>query len=88
MINRRSIFSLFGAGAAVAVTPKIAEAGIEKKPPTEGGFSLRLQRMIPKSNDAGFVLHEATGQIVEMKVGEDGYLWLKINDEWKRVKVE
>jgi len=41
----------------------------------------------------GFKVESAPGQFdsetkVDMSVGKDGHLWLKINDEWKRIVTE
>ena len=98
-MNRRGFFKLpAGVALGASIGIPIAEAkstAIEvPKPPVEEGMHIVLQgykkRETPPSANSMLSYYgpEPSEHKVAMAVGEDGRLWLKINDEWKRVAVE
>ena len=94
-----SMFGLAG-GATLAPVAALAVGVFEERlPPTDGTTGITLMGMkevpptiyseIPISGSyPAFTIHhlpQPTGHNVILKVGEDGHLWLKINDKWKRI---
>ena len=72
-----------------------------KKHKADGNFisKSQLDNFVTTSHSSniilgeGFKVESAPGQFdsetkVAMSVGKDGHLWLKINDEWKRIVTE
>jgi len=101
MINRRKMFGFAAIMplAAVGVTannaPTQAATSTKNDANAPDVTSIVLQNQQQKkvqSNDPyntiSFMSYESVGPQLGVSVGKDGHMWLKINDEWKRVKVE
>jgi len=101
-MNRRGFFKLpAGVALGASIGIPIAEAKstaieVPKPPPSEGthivlqGYKNREkpQQLSANSGIGYFTTVEPSEHKVAMAVGEDGRLWIKIGDEWKRVAVE
>jgi hypothetical protein len=97
-MNRRNLLTFFGLGAGATLAPvaAIAVAVVDKKiPPSNDipgslsitGYKERTSEQKTKSYFRTCDL-VPNGKMVSMKVSEDGHLWLKINNEWKRIVTE
>jgi hypothetical protein len=98
MINRRKIFGFAAVAplAAVGITannaPVQASTARKEDAPTSGPI-IQIQaqefRNIPLSKyEISLTQQVPVGKPLGISVGKDGHMWLKINDEWKRVIVE
>ena len=101
MINRRKMFGFAAIAplAAVGISANNAptQASTSKKEDAPDGtvmIQLQSQQIRPKEMSfnngeiVSFSTYQPSGPTLGISVGKDGHMWLKINDEWKRVKVE
>ncbi len=100
MINRRKMFGFAAIMplAAVGVTANNAptQAATSTKDDTNAPDVTSIvlqnqQRNKVQSNDPysiSFMSYQSAGPQLGVSVGKDGHMWLKINNEWKRVQVE
>lgn len=86
-MNRRKLFG-FAAAAPVAVIGMGAQKASANDAPeaslmdfTMGGGNHPLMRL-----NAG--TSKEMKKTVGFGIGNDGHLWLKVNDDWKRVNIE
>ena len=103
MFNRRKLFGFAVAAPAVAFLPnnhvkaEVTKEDISPNAPT-GGPILTLQAQDLRShtfnNDMrspptiSFSTHVPVGPQLGVSVGKDGHMWVKVNEQWKRVVVE
>jgi len=99
-MNRRKFFGILGVGSAFVTAPVVAYAATrvapEKKPPGQNKYNTLV---LQGASDDDVVKHNGTTigyyqspnkprPQVRMAAGHDNYLWIEINNEWKRVVVE
>lgn len=98
MISRRKMFG-FAAALPLAATglantqPAIAKTRNDADRPDGDVPIITLQAQRQKALKGGnevysIVGYESVGQPLGISVGKDGHMWLKINNEWKKVVVE
>lgn len=102
MFNRRKLFGFAAAAPAVAFLPnnhvkaEVTKVDISAGQPLNGpSITLQAQRPAKKGisygsdfNTISFTSYESYGPQLGIQVGQDGHMWLKVNDQWKRVVVE
>lgn len=99
MINRRKMFGfaavlpLAAAGVAANNAPtQAATSNKEDAPDGTAILQLRAKKIKQHRSDNPYTIslmsYEDYGPQLGISVGKDGHMWLKINDEWKRVIVE
>lgn len=98
MISRRKMFGFAAIAPMAAVgisannAPAVASTKSDDAKPDTTTIVLQAQRMKQQRSDNPYTISftgfENYGPQLGISVGKDGHMWLKINDEWKRVIVE
>lgn len=99
MFSRRKLFGFAAAAPAVVFLPnnhvkaEVTKVDISAGQPLNGpSLVLQAQRMKSSSSSNPYTISmvsmESYGPQLGIQVGQDGHMWLKINDQWKRVVVE
>ena len=98
MISRRKMFGFAAIAPMAAVgisannSPAVASTKSNDANPDTTIMVLQAQRMKQHRSDNPYTISvtsfENYGPQLGISVGKDGHMWLKINDEWKRVIVE
>lgn len=95
-ISRRKMFGFaaatpFAVGAIANNNPAIASTKKPSDAPSQSILVLQRQEMKPQSSEYGMYTiagSHPVGPQLGISVGNDGHMWLKINNEWKKVIVE
>ena len=99
MFNRRKLFGFAVAAPAVAFLPnnhvkaEVTKEDISHNAPNGTSIlQLQAQEIKPfKASDPYTITmtsYQPTGPVLGISVGKDGHMWVKVNEQWKRVVVE